>query len=332
MRLARRRFVAGLLLAVALGGVTACRTDPNVAAYVGDTRITEAQLDDAVNQRLEDKAIAAYAKDKEADFTRRVLGFLVDEDVYQAVAARYSVTVSNAQVRSRIDELLNGQDPQATYAQLAQQGISRQDVLENVRQQLIRQEVAKAEGLSDALTAEGLRTAYEQQKQSLARTELGYILVPDQTTADTVVAQLNANPRLYGRIAARFPGQLTLAAPQPFASADVPQPLAQGVAQAQPNTAFAVPVQSVGGVVVAFVGARQVPTFEEARSQLETQAASTVDAAATKVVDKIRNDLDVTINPRYGVEKDGQIEAGTGGVVKILGGQNAAPSSAAAGN
>jgi peptidyl-prolyl cis-trans isomerase SurA len=331
MRLVRRRFVAGLLLAVALGGLTACRTDPNVAAYVGDSQITAAQLDDAVHQRLQDKAIAAYAKTREADFTRRVLGFLVDEQVYQAVADKYSVTVSNEQVRSRIDQLLNGQDPQAAYDQLAQQGISRQDVLENVRQQLIRQQVARAEGLADALTAEGLRAAYEQQKQSLARTDLGYILLPDQRTADAVVAQLNADPRQYGKIAAKFPGQLTLAAPQPFAASDIPQPLAEGVAKARPNTAFSVPVPSVNGVVVALVGRTSFPTFEEARAQLETQATSTVDAAATKVVDKIRNDLDVTINPRYGVEQNGQIKAASGGVVKILE-QNAAPSTAAAGN
>ncbi|MFL6169177.1 MAG: SurA N-terminal domain-containing protein [Ornithinibacter sp.] len=326
MRFVRRRFVAGLLLAVALGGLAACRTDPNVAAYVGDARISEAQLDDAVHQRLEDKAIAAYAKGKEADFTRRVLGFLVDEQVYRAVADRYSVTVSDRQVRSRIETLLNGQDPQAAYDQLAQQGISREDVVENVRQQLIRQEVAKAEGLSDALTEEGLRAAYEQQKESLARKDLGYILVPDQATADAAVAQLNADPRLYSRLAARFPGQLTLPAPQPFASSDVPQPLAEGVASAKPNTAFAVAVPDVGGVVVAFVGGTEYPTFEQARPQLESQAASTADDAATKVVDKNRDGLDITVNPRYGVENNGKIEAGGGGVVKIL--QSAAPSSA----
>src|SRR4051794_11396021 len=129
MRLARRPLVAGFLLAVALAGVTGCRTDPNVAAYVGDTRITESELDSAVQQRLEDPAIAQYAHGHEADYTRKVLGQLVDDEVYTAVARRYGVTVDDDAVRTRIHEAIGGQDPEAVYGQLAaQQGISRTDV------------------------------------------------------------------------------------------------------------------------------------------------------------------------------------------------------------
>jgi peptidyl-prolyl cis-trans isomerase SurA len=328
MRLARRRLVAGLLLAVALGGVTGCRTDPNVAAYVGDNQITEAQLDTAVQQRLEDKAIAAYAKAQGADFTRRVLSLLVDAQVYTAVAERYSVTVSDADVRARIEQLLAGQDAQAAYDQAAQQGYSRADVFENVREQLVRQQVAKAKGLADDLSVASLRAAYEKEKESLLRTQLGYITVPDQATADAIVAQLNANPRAYAQFAARFPGNTTLPAPQARTADQIPPQLADAVAAAKPNTAFAVPVQEVGGVVVGFVGGRSYPTFEEVRPDLENKAASTVDAAATKIIETVRGDLDITVNPRYGVFENGVIKAETGGVVQILGGSAASASPA----
>src|SRR4051812_13660684 len=265
MRLDRRRLVAGLLLTVALGGVAGCRTDPNVAAYVGDSRITESQLDAAVQKRLEDKAIAAYAKTQGADFTRHVLGLLVLEDVYTAVAERYHVTVSDSQVRTRIDQLLAGQDPKTVYDQLAQQGISREDVVENVRQQLVRQRVAAAEGLADALTVEALRAAYDKEKESLAQTQLGFITVPDQATGNAVVAQLDANPELYPRIAARFAGLNTLPKLESRSADQIPPQLTDAVAAARPNTAFAVPVAEVGGVVVGFVGQRTVPTFEQVR-------------------------------------------------------------------
>ena len=40
--------VSGFLLAVAVSGLTACRTAPSVAAYVGDEQVTVAELDAAV--------------------------------------------------------------------------------------------------------------------------------------------------------------------------------------------------------------------------------------------------------------------------------------------
>ena len=46
--------------------------------------------------------------------------------------------VSDDAVRARIAELLGADDPDDVYSQLAQQGISREDVFENVRQQLVR--------------------------------------------------------------------------------------------------------------------------------------------------------------------------------------------------
>jgi peptidyl-prolyl cis-trans isomerase SurA len=318
MRLLRRRLVAGLLLAVALGGVTACRTDPNVAAYVGDTRITEAQLDDAVHQRLEDKAIAAYAKNQEAEFTRRVLGFLVDEQVYKAVADRYSVTVSDQQVRSRIDQLLNGQDPKDAYAQLAQQGISREDVFENVRQQLVRVRAATAAGKADVSEA-ALQQRYAASRDQLTQVQLGLITVPDQATADAVRAQLTADPGSYPAVAAQHAGQNTLPAVQAFAASKLPQVLAASIAGTPPGQVFTQVVPEAGGVVVGLVQGSVVPAFADVRDQLVQQAMSDADQAGAALVGNVRSDLHITINPRFGVlGKDDQVVAANNGVVKVL--------------
>jgi hypothetical protein len=318
-RLVRRPLVAGFLLAVAVGGLTACRTDPNVAAYVGDSTITVAELDAAVDQRLDDEAIAQYASGDEAGFTRRVLSLLVQEEVYAEVADRCDLTVDDGDVRHRIDELLNGQDPGDAYDQLAaQQGVSREDVFENVRQQLVRQQLAKQEGLAGDLTEEALRSRYEDEKGNLAKVEFGYITVPDQALADQLVTQLDANPRAYAQLAAQHAGTYTLPKVQPVAASDVPAPLAQQAASAQPNTAFAVPVPDIGGVVVGFVGQTVYPSFEDVRGDLESEASAAVDEAASKVVDEVRSDLDVTVNPAYGVLDKDTIKPADDGVVQIL--------------
>ena len=44
-----RVLVSGFLLALAVSGLSACRTSPNVAAYVGDEQVTVAELDAAVD-------------------------------------------------------------------------------------------------------------------------------------------------------------------------------------------------------------------------------------------------------------------------------------------
>jgi peptidyl-prolyl cis-trans isomerase SurA len=316
-RLLHRPVVAGLALAAALGGLTACRTDPNVAAYVGDARITVAELESAVDTRLENEAIAAFAANDEAQFTRQVLGLLVQEEVYLQVAEQYGLDVDDDEVRRRIDELLGGQDPDTAFGQLAERGISRPDVIENVRQQLVRQQVAEQAGLADDLSIEALRSRYEAERESLGEPELGYITVTDEAAANALATQLNANPAAYPQLAAQYPGAYTLPELETRAPADVPAPLAESVAAAEPNSAFVVPVPEIG-IVVGFVGEIVYPTFEEVRGSFEEEAAQAADQAAEELVGEVRDALEITINPAYGVLGDEGIQPSGDGVVDLL--------------
>jgi peptidyl-prolyl cis-trans isomerase SurA len=290
-----------------------------VAAYVGDEQITTAELDSAVDERVADGDVAAYARANGEDFTRRVLSLLVQEQVYAAAAARYDVEVSDGAVRDRIDELLGGQDPASVYLNLAKQGISRADVFENVRQQLVRRQIAVAQGKADGLSDAQLRARYEQEKASLAKVSLGYITVPDQPTADAVLAALTAAPDSYPTVAAQHAGPYTLPALEARAADKIPAPLAQGVAAAAPNTGFTLAVPETGGVVVTFVVGTVYPAFEDARPDLEKQAADEADKAGSTLVADVRKDLEVTVNPRFGVLKDDALVPADGGVVDILG-------------
>ncbi|MGY1630928.1 SurA N-terminal domain-containing protein [Geodermatophilus sp. SYSU D01186] len=314
-----RRLTASLALGVvALAGVAGCRTSPNVAAYVGDERVTVAQLQTAVDERLADPALAAATEGREDEFTRLVLTRMVQAEVYAQAAEAYGVTPSDAEVQTLLDELIGDQDPEALYSQAAAQGVGRTDIFETVRQQLVRQRIAVEEGLDAGLTEEQLRADYEEALPSLSQVSLGYVTVPDQAAADAAVATLQADPSAYPAVAAQYPSNTTLPQVTPRAADQVPTAIADQVTAAAPNSAFTVAVPEVGGVLVVFVGQPVAPSFEEARGDLEDAAASEVDDAAQQLVVDVRDDLDITVNPRYGTIEDGQIVPADDGVVDVL--------------
>jgi SurA N-terminal domain/PPIC-type PPIASE domain len=314
-----RRLTASLAVGlVALAGVAGCRSDPSVAAYVGDEQVTVDELQTAVDTRLEDPALAEAATGREDEFTRLVLTRLVTEEVYERVAQRYGVTVDDGDVRARLDELLAGEDPEAVYAQAAAQGVARADVFETVRQQVVRQRIAESEGLAGGLGEAELRAAYQEQAPSLAQVRLGYVNVPDQAAADAAVAALNADPAAYPAIAAQYPGQATLPEVSTTAPEQVPAPITDVVTTAAPNSATSITVPDLPGVLVVFVGEPVVPTFEEVRPDLEESVRADADAAAQDLVADVRAGIDVTVNPRYGVLEEGAVVPSDGGVVDLL--------------
>jgi hypothetical protein len=319
-RRAPRVLVSGFVLAVAVSGLTACKTSPNVAAYVGDEQVTVTELENAVDRRLEgDPALAAFAAEQPDAYTRQVLSLLVGAEVHTAAAERYGVEIDDDDVRRRLEDLLAGSDEEAQYAQLAQRGIGRADVFETVRQQLVRQEIAEAEGAAERPTEAELTARYEEVRESLAEVSFGYITVPDEAIAAGVLAQLTADPASYPAVAAQYPSPTTLTALQTRAPDDVPPPLAEGIAAAEPNTGFSTPVPEAGGVVVTFVAGPVYPPFEDVRPQLEQEAAGAAQAAGGELVDAVQQDLGVTVNPRYGVLEEGRLVENEGGVVDFLG-------------
>jgi peptidyl-prolyl cis-trans isomerase SurA len=314
-----RVLTTGFLLALAVSGVSGCRTSPNVAAYVGDEQVTVAELDAAAAAGLRDPHIAAFAKRDEAAYTRQVLSLLVQKEIYAAAADRYDVHVTDQEVQARFEEILGKDDPDAVFAQLADRGLTRADVFQNVRQLLVRQEVAESGGKADALTDDALRARYDDVRQSLTEYSFGYISTPDAATAQAVLGQLTADPASYAAVAAQHPDPITT--PLETRGVDgLPDALAQGITSAAPNTGFTLPGPDPGQVVVIFVAGTVVPSFEEVRPRLQQAAEDDVAKAGATLVDDLRKDLGVTVNPRFGELKKGQLVAHEGGVVDILDG------------
>jgi peptidyl-prolyl cis-trans isomerase SurA len=314
-----RRLTAVAAAGIALVGLAGCRTSPNVAAYVGDSQVSVSELEAAIDQRMEDPAIAAFAETDMDAFTRRVLTGLVEDEVHAAAAERYGVEVSEDEVRDRIGELLGEDDPDQVYAQLAEQGVSPEDVFTSVSQQLTRLRIAESEDLADSLSDEALRARYEEVREDYLEVEFGYITVPQENVAQEVAAALEANPERYAELAERYAGTYTLPQVEARTPEEIPSVLAEQATTAEPGTAFTVPVEETGGIVVGFVVDQTYPPFEELRPELEQEASGAADQAAAELLNEVREDLDVVINPTYGTLEDGSIQPGTSDVVEILG-------------
>jgi len=321
---ASRVVSTGMLLALALPALTACRSSPDVAAYIGGAQVTVAELERAVDERTRDEDIAQFAEADRAGYTRQVLGFLVQQEILAAVAERYDVSVDDAAVRARIDELIGEQDPDDVYAQLAQQGVSRADATENIRQQLVLEELGEAEAPDEA----ALRERYAEVRDDLAGLEFGIITAPDEAQAEAVLAELTADPAAYPAVAARYPGSSTLPELVRGDPGEVVPVLAEQIQAAPAGSGFVQPLEAAGGVVVGFNAGEVTPTFEEARPELEAQEEADAEEAARGRVAEVRDDVDVTVNPRYGVlDEDGRLVPGGGGVVEILDGPDDASGS-----
>ena len=300
-RRAPRVLLSGFVLAVAVSGLTACRTSPNVAAYVGDEQVTVTELENAVDERLEDPELAAFAAEQRGRVhpagalaagagggPRRRRGALR--------RPRSTTTTSGAASRTCSPTTT----PTRCTASSPQQGIGRADVFETVRQQLVRQAIAEAEGEAEAPTEAELQARYEEVRESLARgLRSATSPCPTRRPPPRVLAQLTADPASYPAVAAQYPGPTTLPALRDRGPADqLPGRAGRGHRGGGSRTPASPPRPEAGGVVVTFVEGPVYPPFEEVRPQLEQEAAEAAEAAGGELVDAVREDLGVTVNPR----------------------------------
>ena len=305
---------------IAVAALTGCRTSPNVAAYVGDERITVDELQAAVAEHRDDPAVTAG---EDPDYSRLVLSELVRSEVFSSAAEHFGVRPDPGGLEELLEELLGGQDPELYYEQAGAQGYTRADALERVRQVALLSAIAVEEGAAEEPTEATLRAAYDEGvAQQPAQVDIGYVNVPDQATADAVVAALQADPGSYTSVAAPFADAVTLPEPQTVAvdelTNQLPPELAAQVLSAPPGTVFSTPVADVEGLLVVLVAATAVPSFEEVRPQLEAQALDDAAARGSEILAEYEQGLDIDVNPRYGALTDGTVVRAEGGVVELL--------------
>ncbi len=88
MQRSRRLASMAVVASLAVTGLSACRSEPAVAAYIGDTKITEKRV-----QEVWDDARAALGGQAAMPITRAdVVGVLVSRELIDVVAQRHNVT------------------------------------------------------------------------------------------------------------------------------------------------------------------------------------------------------------------------------------------------
>lgn len=306
-------------LVAALLALSACRTSPGAAAYVGSETITTAELDRAVDAGLRDTAIAQLYDGRIGEYRQLVLQGLIDTEVYDAAAARYDVEVTDTDVSERLTDILDSQGLSAAdfFTEQAGQGRTEAAVREQIREFIISEEVAAEAELDDATSEAALRTEYEQTREQYAQFSVGLITVVDQPTADAVLAALTAAPESYAEQATTYAGQNTLPELQ-TATAEQLAELVDDVSTLQAGQGFTADLVGTGEISVVFIAAIDYPTFDDLRPTLEQQASEQVQAAVAAELQAVRDSLDITVNPRYGSYEEGVLGPAGSDVVSVL--------------
>jgi len=306
-------------LVAALLALSACRTSPGTAAYVGSQTITTAELDSAVDAGLRDPTVADVYDGRLGEYRQLVLQGLIDTEVYDVAAAKYDVEVSDSEVSQRLADILEGQGVAAAdfLAEQAGQGRTEAAVREQIRQFVIAEEVAAAAELDDAMSEAALRAQYEATREQFAQFSVGLITVADQTTADAVLAALTADPTSYVEQATAYTGPNTLPAPQ-TATAEQLVELVPDVSALVAGQGFTDSLLATGEITVIFIVSIDYPTFDDLRPTLEQQASQQVQAAVESELQAVRESLDITVNPRYGSYDAGVLGPADSDVVSVL--------------
>jgi hypothetical protein len=315
----RRLAVAAALSATAALLLSACgNSRPGTAAVVGETRITDGDLQTLVDESLSAPGVRAALpnSDYKGDigaYRRAVLNVEVERLLAESGARKLGISIDENAVDARyrfFEDQSGGSDSFAS--QLA----SRLAVSPSLYRQLVRTEVIESEigftagGVKRPTDAQ-LQALYQQYLPTAVSATLSLIQVPDQATATQTAAALTKAPDTFAAVAAKYAGSGGQTAPDPqkYVLSRLPKDLAAKLEKTPKDTTF--PYALTSGTsqaffVIRFAGIDR-PTLESARPQLEAQTLQQAATAGQKYLQQVAGDAGVDVNPRYGTWKADQL-------------------------
>jgi foldase protein PrsA len=223
-------FAALVLLVAACGSGGGAKDVPNDAvAVVGDESISKTDWDALLTQTRRNfeatkKAFPAPGTVALATLKVNATQFLIQSSEYQQEADKLGVKVSEKDVDDRLTQIKNqyygnppGQ-PKASatemekryQAALKQQGFTDEEVRAGIKLQLIREKVFK-EVTKDVKVSDNDIQAYYDKHKSQYETpaqpesrDVRHILVKKKALADSIYAQLQANPGKFAQLAKKY--------------------------------------------------------------------------------------------------------------------------------
>ena len=288
---------------------------PGAAAVVGTDRIEVSELQDLVDRGLADPQAAQQLGADRAAFQRSALSRLINNEILEEAAEDEGVEVTEGAVDEQLDRFAEqAGSREALQMQAAQSGVSPQDLRPFVRSIVLDQ------ALADKLTADipvapaDLQALYQENIAQYDRVQTRHILVPDETTARTILGNVQRDRSRFEALAAQFStdtsnkdrgGDLGLAGRGQF----VPE-FEEAIFGAEPGEIVLVKTQF--GWHVVEVLERRTTSLAEATPELRRSALMSV--RQTRVGELIRAkaaELGVKVNPRFGTwnPETGAVEA-----------------------
>ncbi len=216
-----------LVLVVAACGSSGPKSVPSDAiAVVGDKSIPKSAWDQLIEQTKQNYKATNHTFPKAGspelnNLRSNATQFLISASEYQQEAAKMGITVSDADVQARLDQIKkqfyasqSGGKPaskaqvEKRYQQaLKQQGFTDAEVRKGIKITLYRERVQKK--VTDGLTVSDAEVSsyYDKHKQQYetpaqpASRDVRHILVKSKAKADSIYAQLQKNPKLFPKLA-----------------------------------------------------------------------------------------------------------------------------------
>jgi len=287
---------------------------PGTAAVVGETRITDSELETLVDQSLSAPGVreALPNSDYRGDlgaYRRAVLNVEVERLLAQEGAQKLGIGIDENKVnaRYRFFEQQSGGSGSFASELAARLAVSPTLYRQLVRTEVIEAEIGYAQGGVARPTEAQIRALYQQYLPTAVTATLSLIQVPSAAVATREVAGLKQTPANFEAVAAKYAGEgsQTAPAPQKYVLSRLPQDLGARLEQATANEIFPYALsngQAQAFFVIRFAGIER-PTLQSARPQLEAQSMQQAAAAGQKYLSGVAEELGVDVNPRYGTWK-----------------------------
>lgn len=301
MKSTASRLVATAAAVLALGACGPAR--PGAAAVVGDKRITVDELHALTARSLADPAAAQRFTDKAA-FQRRELGQLIEHQLLALAAEKLGVTVTAGDIDARLNafaEQSGGLEQLKKDA--AGSGVAPADLRSAVADLVLSDAVADKLTADTPIDEATLKAAYQANIDNFDQVRSAHILVADEKTARSILAQLKADPSKFAELAKKYstdPGSKDKGGELGFAGrSKLVKPFSDAIFNGKPGDL--VVVKSEFGWHVIKIEERRTTSLAEATPQLRRSILGQARGKAlSDYLGKLADELKVSVSPRFG--------------------------------
>jgi hypothetical protein len=190
---------------VALPVVSACTTSPGAAAVVGSQKISIGELQSQVNQSLTGGGLAKQTGFNRTTFTREILSHLIGVDVLNAAAKAHDVSVTSQDVSAQLSSFVSQAGSLAALkTQAAQGGVSAGQLNDFVRFDALQSKLGTALTAKLTATPAQLNAEYQKDIDQYDQVDIAQIEVKSKALATRILNKSQANPAVFGSLAAKY--------------------------------------------------------------------------------------------------------------------------------